>query len=110
MTDYYKEALTQAISSIIGKGSKYITWDLFGSEEIEIPSFGTTTPVEIINNGDYDSYGDYVGGDNYVIFELNGRYWRKNGYYSSYGGAEWDGEFYEVAPVIKTITNYERKV
>ena len=35
------------------------------------------------------------------------RYFKKEGYYASYEGYEWDGEFKEVFPTQKTITVFE---
>jgi hypothetical protein len=38
------------------------------------------------------------------------QFFRMDGYYASYDGSTWDGEFYEVRPREKTITVYEDKV
>lgn len=35
------------------------------------------------------------------------QYFRKDGYYASYDGFEWDGDFYQVYPYEKTITVFE---
>lgn len=38
------------------------------------------------------------------------QYFRKSGFYSSYEGFTWDGDFYEVKPQEKVITVYEEAV
>jgi len=43
----------------------------------------------------------------HVIFEVDGKFYKKTGYHSSYGGTEWDGAVTEVQPKTKTITVYE---
>lgn len=44
----------------------------------------------------------------YLIFELeDGRFFRKEGYYASFHGTDWDGYFCEVAPAERVITVYE---
>jgi uncharacterized protein YndB with AHSA1/START domain len=36
------------------------------------------------------------------------RYFEKDGWYQSFNGTEWDGDFYEVEPAQKTITVYSK--
>lgn len=57
-----------------------------------------------------DHYGEYIQdeGEVYMIFEVNGRYFKKTGYQSSYGyDRVWDGPVTEVHKVTKTIEVYE---
>ncbi len=42
-----------------------------------------------------------------VLFKDHGVYIRLDGYYASYGGSDWDGDYFEVKPVEKTVTFYE---
>ncbi len=42
-----------------------------------------------------------------VLFKNHDVYIRMDGYYASYDGSEWDGEFHEVKPVVKEVTFYE---
>lgn len=53
---------------------------------------------------------DYDDGreERVIIFGVDGRYFRKTGYYDSWGDIEWDGELIEVKPVEKTFIVYER--
>lgn len=50
-----------------------------------------------------DSYGD-VSGECSIVFEVDGKFFKKTGYTSSYEGFEWDGSVYEVQPFTQTIT------
>lgn len=57
-----------------------------------------------------DSYGNYFADDSsiYVIFEVDGRFFRKQGYQSSYNNERtWEGPVVEVFPKTKTVTVYE---
>lgn len=60
-----------------------------------------------------DFGGMDMGSERYVVFsmtdETGTRYFRKDGFYQSHYGTDWDGEFREVKPVEKTITVYEAK-
>lgn len=61
-----------------------------------------------------DFGGEGQGDQRYVVFEIISadgvQYFRKDGYYSSFEGTTWDGDFAEVRPVEKTITVYEDAV
>jgi hypothetical protein len=58
-----------------------------------------------------DVGGEGQGDTRYVVFSLsdgtNTRYFRKDGYYASYDGSTWDGEFREVTPIDRVVTFYE---
>jgi hypothetical protein len=58
------------------------------------------------------SYGGEGQGDElWVVFALTDgtdtRYFRKDGYYASYDGGAWDGDFREVTPQDRLVTFYE---
>lgn len=63
----------------------------------------TWKPVKDIGG---EGQGDYAA----VIFAVDGpdgrRLFRKEGYYSSYEGTDWDGNFAEVEAFERTITDY----
>lgn len=42
-----------------------------------------------------------------VTFQVGEQYFRKEGYYASHYGYDWDGDFKEVRPVEKTVIVYE---
>lgn len=75
----------------------------------ELAGGAIATAVEV--NHDYDDEGPV-----HVVIRIDipentlPRYFKKSGYYSSYGdGTSWDGGFREVFPVTKTITTFEEK-
>lgn len=72
-----------------------------GRDGVEIPGLGLAKIVE--NFG-----GEGQGDDRWVVFEVNGRLYEKDGYYASYDGTTWDGDLYEVKPVEVTVTKYHR--
>jgi hypothetical protein len=43
----------------------------------------------------------------WVVVRVGGQYFRKEGYYQSHYGTEWDGSVHEVWPKEKTVTVYE---
>jgi hypothetical protein len=52
--------------------------------------------------------GEGQGDQAYVIFQVGDRFFRKNGYYASWVGFEWDGAFEEVVPEETTVIRYVR--
>jgi hypothetical protein len=78
-----------------------------GGDPIFVPGLGTVTTVESFGGG--EGSGEYTwfvlsiepedGLDTFLV--------RKEGYYASYNGTEWDGAFEIVEPREKTITVYE---
>ncbi len=63
-------------------------------------------------------YAEYIGGKPpeegggervYIIVKVGEQFFRKNGYYASHYGTDWDGSVDEVHPVTKTITVYETR-
>lgn len=64
-----------------------------------------------------DFGGEGMGDQRYLVFkvsnwndksEKDAQYFRKDGWYASHYGSEFDGDFYEVKPVKKTITVYDQ--
>lgn len=58
-----------------------------------------------------DYGGEGMGETRYVVFSVTDgvdtRYFRKDGFYASYGGSTWDGEFSEVQPQERVVTVWE---
>lgn len=71
-----------------------------GSKTVEVPGLGTVTVSE------YD-FGGVETNLAHLIFEIEGRTFRKEGLWVSFSGMYWDGNFHEVKPVQKVITDYE---
>lgn len=82
-------------------------WErLFDGQSVSLTT-GNPVPVKHVHSKtrETDSYGEYMQGDEdvFVIFELNGKFYKKSGYQDSYGGSTWDGPVVEVTPITKTI-------
>lgn len=85
-------------------------WDVI--EYMGKPWGGTITPDMFPELGTLEFVEGYTGGegggeDAYVVFKLGDRYFRKQGYYASHYGTDWDGELREVNPVQRVVTFYE---
>lgn len=80
-------------------------WSEVGGTAVEVDGLGSVTVVESV--GGYEDGGS----TRYLTFKVTdeggSRYFRKNGYYSSYDGTEWDYEFTECVSETKTVTVYE---
>lgn len=93
-------------------GSEDINWN----EIEELFEWGNSDGYEAhgvkIENADFDTGGEGHAEDIHMVFKTTDRngnvqYWRKNGYYASYDGSSWDGDFREVRPVERLVTFYE---
>lgn len=51
-------------------------------------------------------FSEHYDGDAFMVFQIGERYFRKDGYESSFGGSHWNGEFREVSPKLKTVYDY----
>jgi len=65
-----------------------------------------------IERADFDTGREGHAEDIHMVFKTtdrqgNEQYWRKTGYYASYDGDNWDGDFREVRPVERLVTFYE---
>lgn len=58
------------------------------------------TVVEADTGG--EGHGEYV----FVVIKVGDQYFRKEGYYASHYGTDWDGSFAEIEPFEKTVTDY----
>lgn len=71
-----------------------------------------TTHGRTISGEDFDTGGEGHAEEVYMVFktiDIDGavQYWRKDGYYASYAGSEWDGDLREVELVERTVVFYE---
>jgi hypothetical protein len=99
----------KAVLSHVGEYSYEATWwhwrDENGNDGTEVAGLGKVTTVD--SEGGSEGDGEYT---HVVIKVTQGdvtRYFKKTGYYSSYGGSDWDGEIRSVWPATKTVTVYE---
>lgn len=75
---------------------------------VEVEGLGT---VKVIASEDAGE-GDYEQAV-YLVFEVTApdgvvRHFKKNGFYQSYSGTSWDGDFYETKQAEKVITVWAR--
>lgn len=87
-------------------------WDkIYNGSDGKVMPFSDAKPAKHVysKTRETDSYGDYIEGEGeiFLVFEVDGKFYKKFGYQSSYGGREWDGGVVEVQPVTKTITVWE---
>ncbi|MEU2002036.1 hypothetical protein ACH47B_13175 [Rhodococcus sp. NPDC019627] len=78
------------------------------ADAVEVDGIGMVKAID----GEDAGEGDYAAGV-FVVFEVTDseggvRHFRKNGYYQSYNGTEWDGDFFEAKQVEKVITVWGR--
>lgn len=78
-------------------------WDW---ERVDAPFLLRGVPTEV-------SIAEQTGGmdegsNASITFQIGSQYFRKDGYYASHYGYEWDGAFYEVKPKTVTVTQFER--
>jgi len=55
----------------------------------------------------FDSYGTRQEGVVFVVLEVDGKYFRKDGIGDSYADIEWNGHFRQVQPSPRTETVYD---
>lgn len=91
--------------TLIG-GGRYTPWGEIGYSEGFIRFKGETYPWKSVEEIGGEGQGDYAA----VIFSVKTpkgtRLFRKEGFYSSYDGTDWDGNFAEVETFQKTVTDY----
>jgi hypothetical protein len=102
---YTVEDLDEAIGELISwEGLFYKLF--FGDKRYSLPSFGTLSGVE-------EYGGEGQGEDYWFIFKVLGpqgnvRFFKRDGWYASYDGGYYDGPTFEVKPVEKLVTVYEK--
>lgn len=72
----------------------------------DVPGLGE---VKIVDYNSYDSFKNYDGWSEelWIVFEVQGKFYKATGTHTSYTGSEWDKELKEVSPSQKAITIYE---
>ena len=103
----YEEINAKLIETGIKDGSDFINTFYEGDSDIDEDTleaiFGKTEVV--------DSQGDKEGGGDYAmkvfLFKDHNIFIKVTGFYSSYNGTDWEGDWMNVSPKEKTITVYE---
>lgn len=85
-------------------------WYFWYEEFYESVALTPDLDAEVIVKGGPTGY-DYEVWFVIKVTSLDGteRFFKKNGYYNSYEGHDWDGSFDEVFPQTKTVTVYEKE-
>lgn len=93
----------------IKQSDLYSLWHGYSHSPVRVATdTGVHTPVVVHRTTqDYDSYGETVQGEVYMVFTVDGQAYKVNGYADSYGSVEWDGPVYKVKPTVKTIEVWE---
>ena len=61
--------------------------------------------VKVVSAEGGEGQGDHA----HIVFEVEGRFFKLDGYYASFDGFDWSySDLYEVVPKEKVITVYER--
>ncbi|MFF0498479.1 hypothetical protein ACFYU5_18885 [Nocardia aobensis] len=104
-----KEAL-ESYEDEHGEGGWYF-WKYEAPDSgVMIPGIGNVRVVDSVGGGEGS------GEEMYLIFSVqpegekyawNVKYYRKDGYYASFDGSNWDGGFFEVKKVQRTVTLFE---
>lgn len=98
------------------KGEPYRYEDAGWDQWEEISDHSNPQPVEVLDVGtvrvvDAQPGREGMGEHIYMVFEITDakgdvKFYQKTGYYASFDGSNWDGDFSEVEPTEKTMTVY----
>lgn len=100
MSDYTPAEIEEAVNDWEGWGE--LKWQKDGAKET------LTLRGEVIEVEKIDDFGGEGQGDSiWVVIKVGDQLFRKDGYYLSHYGTDWDGEVTEVKPVERTVTFYE---
>jgi hypothetical protein len=112
MTNYTAEEVLEAASIASGEDPKEYDWTVlvdsdfwYSPEYYSLELRGESVKPVFVERTGGEGQGDYAS----VVFQVGTQFFRKEGYYASHYGYDWDGTFSEVSPVQKTITVYETK-
>ena len=78
-------------------------WYDLDISNVEVVFEGETVDVKLV----HETGGMDVGSNASMTFKIGDQFFKKEGYYASHYGYDWDGDFFEVKPVERVITGYE---
>lgn len=116
MSDYTVDEVLKA-ASVASREEEYGDLDDYDGDYTEGPSsdfwyflYDLTLRGEVVSLTEVETTGGMDEGSHAsVTFKIGDQFFQKVGYYQSHYGYEWDGDFFEVEPVQKTITVYKKK-
>jgi hypothetical protein len=82
-----------------------LAWSLDHDSKETLVVNGETYPLSVVEEDTGgEGHGEYV----YIIVKVGDQTFKKEGAYFSHYGTDWDGPFFEVNKVEKTVEVYER--
>lgn len=85
-----------------------ISWDELAWEAEHDRAKVTINDVEYLISKVHETGGMDKGSDACYVFKIGQVYIKKEGFYASHYGNDWDGDLYQVEPFEKTIVDYKR--
>lgn len=82
-----------------------LEWILRRGETTNLTVNGGTYPLSVVEaDTGGEGHGEYV----FIVVKVGDQLFRKEGYYASHYGTDWDGRFEEVEAYEKTVTDYRK--
>lgn len=106
--DFDEGGLKEELASEYYTPGSIVSWSELGYQ-----AEGDGVPI-VVNGQEYtiktvaETGGMDEGSHASYTFKVGDRYFIKTGYYQSHYGYDWDGDFFEVEPYEKTVTDYRR--
>lgn len=101
MSDYTVAEVLEAIEDKFGEDDEF--W--YYPQDTPLVLRGeAVVPEKIESTGGMDE-----GSNASIVFKLNDQFFRKEGFYASHYGYDWDGAFYECEPKEVVVVQYVEK-
>ncbi len=100
MTDYTVDEINEAVRNVDD------FWYELDYRPRGLSLRGETVVPKVV---EADTGGEGHGESCHYVFQVGDQLFRKDGYYASHYGTDWDGSLYEVQAVERTATLYEKK-
>lgn len=113
MTDYTAQEIEQAVNGLYNSESGEIedgieeSWDeiSYGDGPDTLRLRGEEVPLKHVKQEGGEGEGDEI----WCVIQVGTQLFRKEGYYASHYGSDWDGELYECEIVERMVQFYEYK-
>lgn len=83
--------------------------DVYGWDEMYDDGFIVVEGVPVDYEVVHTTGGMDEGSHASVVFKIGDQYFRKEGFYASHYGTDWDGDFVEVVPASVQVVKYVEK-
>lgn len=111
MTDYTAREIDDAVIALQDEDADYYdeesTWGsiAYGDGPKALPLRGQMVPLVLVKQEGGQGQGDEI----WCVVKIGDQLFRKEGYYASHYGSDWDGDLYECEAVARVVTFYEYK-